>query len=301
LKFTKPEIAKEYLTVTTLDIETQRTNGHVLRDRKGPIQIESAQHMVDIFTAAQELASIYRLDSMNVFNALQVIYPTEIEIPLAALEQLQQQVEQQTRRYEVKEEIIEVALALINPAGFEKITDDQGIETYTAEISVPLDRIDLLTRWQAWQQTAGEFGFHYDPYNFDSRPEKNFFEQILQELNQRPQDIEDIYFTGALTDPNKTDFFIHYKGLDGEWHRYFPDFLIRRKDGKCLIVEIKAENERADPVNGEDGFKSIAIHKWTDLNPELLKYEMVFTSTDVVGFDQIEIAIKKMKFEQENE
>lgn len=301
LIFTKPDIAEEYLTVTTLDIETQRTDGHVLRDRTGAVQIESAQHMIDMFTAAQDLASIYRLDSMNVYNALRVIYPTEIEIPLAALEQLQKQVEEQTRRYEVKEETIEVALALVNPAGFEKIADDQGIETYTAEISVPLDRIDLLTRWQAWKQTAGEFGFHYDPYNFDSRPEKNFFEQILQELNQQPQDIEDIYFTGAITDPHKTDFFIHYKGLDGNWHRYFPDFLIRRKDGKCLIVEIKAENERADPVNGENGLKSMAIQKWTDLNPELLKYEMVFTSADVVGFDQIEAAIKKMKFEQENE
>lgn len=301
LKFKKPDITEEYLTVTTLDIETQRTDGHVLRDRTGAIQIESAQHMIDMFTAAQDLASIYRLDTMYVLNALRLIYPTETEIPLAALEQLQQQVEQQTRRYEVKEETIEVALALVNPAGFEKVTDDQGVETYTAEISVPLDRIDLLTRWQAWRQTAGELGFHYDPYNFDSRPEKNFFEQILQELNQLPEDIEDIYFTGAITDPHKTDFFIHYKGMDGDWHRYFPDFLIRRKDGKCLIVEIKAENERADAVNGEDGLKSMAIQKWTDLNPELLKYEMVFTSADVVGFDQIEAAIKKMNFEQENE
>ena len=28
----------------------------------------------------------------------------------------------------------------------------------------------------------------------------------MLELNQRPEDVEDIYFTGALTDPGKTDF-----------------------------------------------------------------------------------------------
>lgn len=288
LRFTKPEIAEESLTVTTLDIEIQRTDGHVLRDRTNPIQIETEKQMVDLFTASQELATIYRLESLNIFKALQGIYPAEKEIPLAAFEKLQKQLEDQTRKYEVKEETIEVALALVNPVGFEKEINEQGIETYTAEISVPLDRMVLLTRWQAWQQTAGDFGFHYDPYNFDSRPEKNFFEQILQELNQVPQDIEDIFFTGALTDPHKTDFFIHYKGHDDEWHRYFPDFLIRRKDGRCLIVEIKSENERADLVNGESGLKSMAIQKWADLNPELLKYEMVFTSTDVIGFDQID-------------
>ncbi len=91
-----------------------------------------------------------------------------------------------------------------------------------------------------------KFGFHYNPYNSDSNPEKSFFEQLLEHIGLHPDKVEDIYFTGAITDPRKTDFFVEYKDEDGKWHRYTPDFIIRRKDGKCLIVEIKAEDDR-DP------------------------------------------------------
>ncbi len=40
-------------------------------------------------------------------------------------------------------------------------------------------------------------------------------------INEKPEDIEDIYFTGALTDPNKTDFYFEYKGNDNQFHNYF--------------------------------------------------------------------------------
>ena len=65
--------------------------------------------------------------------------------------------------------------------------------------------------------------------------------------------MEDIYFTGALTDPAKTDFFVEYKDDKGKWRRYTPDFVIRKKpekgrktgSGKVFIVEIKREHDRA--------------------------------------------------------
>ncbi|OGO71718.1 MAG: hypothetical protein A2Z49_06850 [Chloroflexi bacterium RBG_19FT_COMBO_56_12] len=79
---------------------------------------------------------------------------------------------------------------------------------------------------------------------------------------------------------------MEYLGVDGEWHRYSPDFLIRRKDGKCLIVEIKRERERDDGIDGERGKKAVATRKWVGLNPDLLKYEMIFTPGEEVGFDQ---------------
>jgi len=66
------------------------------------------------------------------------------------------------------------------------------------------------------RDNEGNFGFHYTPYNFDSNPEKDFFEQMLRALNQRPEDVEDIYFTGALTDPGKTDFYVEYKDDKGK-------------------------------------------------------------------------------------
>ena len=92
-----------------------------------------------------------------------------------------------------------------------------------------------------------------------------------------------------LTDPQKTDFYVEYKGEDGAWHRYSPDFLIRRKDGKCLIVEIKSANQRQHPVDGEQGRKAIAVRQWADLNPDRLKYEMLFVDGDQVASDQLDV------------
>jgi hypothetical protein len=140
------------------------------------------------------------------------------------------------------------------------------------------------------EHNDGDFGFHYDPYNFDSNPEKSFFTQLLDAVNLEPEQVEDIYFTGGLHDPRKTDFYVEYKGVDGKWHNYSPDFVIRRKDGRCYIVEIKAERERDDGVDGENGRKAIAVQKWVGLNPERLKYEMIFTASDNVAFNQIEPA-----------
>ncbi|MBM4049226.1 MAG: hypothetical protein FJ279_29345 [Planctomycetes bacterium] len=98
--------------------------------------------------------------------------------------------------------------------------------------------------------------------------------------------IEDIYFTGAITDPDKTDFFVEYLGEDGQWHRYTPDFIIRRKDGKCLIVEIKREHDRAHPVDGENGRKAMAARRLVGLNPDRLRYEILFVKGDAIGYDQ---------------
>ena len=104
-------------------------------------------------------------------------------------------------------------------------------------------------------------------------------------LKQKPDDVEDIYFTGALTDTKKTDFFIEYRGVDGRMHNYTPDFVVRLKarpeergNGKCLIVEIKSERERENEIDGENGAKAIATRKWESLNPDKLKYQMIFAS-----------------------
>ena len=117
----------------------------------------------------------------------------------------------------------------------------------------------------------------------------------MTHLNLRPDEVEDIYFTGALTDPAKTEFFVEYKDDKGKWRRYSPDFAIRKElkrgakrgSGKVLIVEIKAERERAHPIDGERGRKALALRKWERLNPDRLKYEMIFTSTATVTADQM--------------
>ena len=251
----------------------------------------------DLYTTAQDLARNYRLEAFDLLNELRRIYPEGAlpavgagVVPASHYAELAKQIEGQTSQYETVEETVEVALAWVKKDGFEKITDAQGNETYTAEISYPIDREHLLIHYEEWQKQAGKFGFHYTPYNFDSNPEKNFFETLLEMLKQKPDEVEDIYFTGALTDSRKTDFFIEYRGNDGRMHNYTPDFIVRRKDGKCLIVEIKSERERGNEIDGENGAKAVATRKWEGLNPDKLKYEMIFAKGDAIEYDALKTA-----------
>ena len=210
------------------------------------------------------------------------------EVHLAALAH---QIEAQFCRYRVEEEEVEAALALIKPDGFERETTDDGAVVYTAEITYQVGKEHLLLSWsELLAQNGGDFGFHTDPYGFDSNPERDFFLQLLSAVNLAPDQVEDIYFTGGLNDPQKTDFFVEYADVDGRWRRYSPDFVIRRRDGRCCIVEIKAANRRDDVVDGEHGRKAVAVRRWVDLNPERLRYEMVFATGDAVAFNQVESA-----------
>ena len=241
----------------------------------------------DLYSAATELAAVYRLDVWTVYTELKRLYGAGGTVPEAHLPALAAQVEEQTRRYRVEEEEVEVALALVKPEGFEREEKD-GDVVYTAEITYQKGKEHLLLSWKDWvARNVGNFGFHYDPYNFDSNPEKDFFTQVLDAVNLKPEQVEDIYFTGGLHDPRKTDFYVEYKGVDGKWHSYSPDFVIRRIDGRCYIVEVKATRERGDPTEGEEGRKAIAVRKWVGLNPDRLKYEMIFTASDSVAFNQL--------------
>jgi type III restriction enzyme len=252
----------------------------------------------DLYSTAQDLARTYRLEALDLLAELQKAYP-EGFLPVSHYAGLAMQVEEQTSRYETVEETVEVALALVRRDGFVRGVDEQGGETYTAEISYPIDREHLLAHYRDWQKRAGSFGFHYTPYNFDSAPEQNFFENLLELLRLSPAEVEDVYFTGALTDPQKTDFFVEYRGLDGRMHNYTPDFIVRRRDGKCLIVEVKRERERDHAIDGEHGAKALAVKKWEGLNPDRLKYQMVFTPGQGIAADDM-ISIQGFLTTQEN-
>jgi type III restriction enzyme len=259
------------------------------------VTIETVPEATDAYAAAVDLSARYRLDLWGVHDELKRLYGRG-DIPSAHLDDLARQVEAQTRAYDVNEEKVDVALALVKPKGFTKDIDASGMDVYTADIIYPKDREHLLLPWETMKtHNAGDFGFHYSPYDFDSNPEKSFFEHMLGHLNLKVRDVEDIYFTGAITDPNKTDFYVEYKDEKGKWRRYTPDFVIRRKpgkgrkpgSGKVFIVEIKAERERAHPLDGENGRKALALRKWEALNPNRLQYQMIFTATDTVSADQL--------------
>lgn len=294
LGLVRPDGRDAALVKTVYTISEQEATYRLLQQLGDSITIESRQNTVDVYTAATDFAATYRLDIWTLYDELRGLYGSE-DIPFVHLTNLAGQIEQQIRAYDVVEEKVERALALVKPDGFVKEADLSGAEIYTADIIYPKDREHLLAHLSKWKDRAGRFGFHYYPYNFDSTPELSFFEQMLGQLNLKPTDVEDIYFTGALTDPQKTDFFVEYKDDNGKWRHYSPDFVIRRKPpvggrpetGKVLIVEIKREHDRAHPVDGLNGKKAMALRKWESLNPDRLKYEMIFTSTDTVTADQM--------------
>ena len=71
-----------------------------------------------------------------------------------------------------------------------------------------------------------ESSFHLDNYCFDSIPERDFFWHVLHSKT-----IDKIWFMGMLTH-GQSEFYIQY--VDPDTHRvrsYYPDFLIRKKDG----------------------------------------------------------------------
>ena len=286
IRFERPTIAADTVTLQRYAMK-QHGTAQVLQQVGQSVIIDTPPDTEDLHTAAVRLAEWYRLDLWMIHGELTRLYGDTGEMPLAHLPDLSRQIEQQVCRYRVEETVVEKALALVKPEGFIANEAEDGQVVYTAEIRIPKTDKHLLAA-----RTAADsgFGYHYDPYNFDSAPEKSFYlDYLLPHVNLHPDNVEDIYFTGGLTDPAKTEFFVEYKDEKGHWRNYFPDFLIRLKSiagkpGKCLIVEIKdarwravvtTELEKRSAVSNE-GRKAMAITRWTDLDPERLKYQIIF-------------------------
>lgn len=295
IRFDKPEETESAgITERTYTLAEEHIGRRVLRQVEDNLVIETALRTLDVYAAAAELAAQYRLGVWEVYDELRRLYGDDV--PVDHLDALALQIEEQTRTYVEREETVERSLALVRPEGFRRDVDSNGKAIYTAEIVYRKDREALLLSLADLRTpNPADLGFHYAPYNFDSNPEKDFFLQMLQDLNLHPQEVEDIYFTGGITDPAKTDFFVEYKDERGKWRRYTPDFVIRKRPenggppgtGRVLIVEVKAERDRDDSRSGEGGTKAMAVKRWEDLNPDRIRYEILFAERDVVKFDDL--------------
>lgn len=288
LTFTKPSQKVSQVTVTTYNPILTGGN-RVLHQSTQATKTLDAEQKVDLYSASTMLSGNYRLDALVLLGKLQSLY--QDEIPLSHLTELGKQVEKQSRNYEISEEVIEEALALV------RFQDSEGNDTFETDEHGNYYTEILYTRGNGnhFVQKADkdavnkhDFGFHYSPYNFDSSPEKDFLDQVLVLINQKPEDVEDIFFTGAITDPGKTDFYFEYKGLDGRYHNYHPDFVIRLKSGKFYIVEIKSEREIAHPIDGQAGAKAMALKELETLNEKQFKYEIIFTPLDSIPTNKLE-------------
>jgi type III restriction enzyme len=102
----------------------------------------------------------------------------------------------------------------------------------------------LLARrdYPEYLPTKGK-SFHLDAYCFDSKPEREFFKRLLS-----LDEVEKVYFTGMLVH-GQSGFQVNY--IDPESHtvrNYHPDFLVRTRAGKSIIVEVKNDWTFNDPV-----------------------------------------------------
>ncbi|MEO0185882.1 MAG: DEAD/DEAH box helicase family protein, partial [candidate division WOR-3 bacterium] len=242
-------------------------------------EIEVAEDFVDIYTLAVDIADTYRIPVMAIYEKLKQFFP-DGEISESEAMEVKKQLEERFRNYELREEEVEVALALIRPEGFNREERD-GKSIYVTEIVYHKDKEKYLLKWELFKdRLKQDFGFHYTPYKFDSSPEMEFYTWLLEILQEDPADIEDIYYTGGMDDVRKTEFLFEYKGTDGRYHNYAPDFLIRRKNGKMLIVEIKAEPFK-------DVEKEKEMRRLEGLNPDRLKYEILETKGEQLTFEEL--------------
>lgn len=265
------------LTRTVFEVGLAAASRRLLRQVGEAVEIETGVDTVDTYTAATTLSASYRLDPWQTVDALRAAYG-EAPIPVTDLEPLARQLETQLGKYVETTDTDEVELAIIKPDGFDTV-DVDGVRTRQAEISYPTDRSALVfgPEHMVGENPAG-YGFHYVPYNFDSGPEADFYDKALRALNIHPDDVRDVYFTGAITDPKKTDLTFVYP-RHGEAHRYTPDFVIHARGDRWLLVEGKMTARRADPVEGETGSKAKALRELVDANPGRIFYRMVFADT----------------------
>jgi len=113
---------------------------------------------------------------------------------------------------------------------------------YPFKINVAQNENDLVVYKK--DENESRLGFHINPYNFDSRDEKELFRELRKTLD-KDEAIVDIYFTGGVTDSVHNDFYFEYFSPDEQrGARYFPDFLVETTKGRYLVVEVKSNKEK---------------------------------------------------------
>lgn len=293
LVFTLPDVSAPVGAVVQTWNPVLSASGDMRMQRldAADVLLESFTPLLDCYTAAARLAACYHLPTTELLAALRQVYEAQ-EVPDHHMNVLGQQLEAQRNQYEETWDEIEVAVALVKANGFD-VAEVNGKPVYTARISFDKKKQHLYktTNETADAAHALRNSFHYEGYNFDSNPEAEFLDWTLGLLQAHPHQIEGLWFTGGLTDAGKTDLRAEYLGDDGRWHAYTPDFVLRRADGKHLVVEVK--NDKLSPDIDADmarhalgkaaqtleGRKAVALKRWEQLNPDRLSYHVMFADS----------------------
>ncbi len=228
------------------------------------------------YAAAIKIAAPLHLDYIKTLNALKKAYPNDT-LPAHHLPDLSEQAAEAIGEYEIKEEKTKLVLALIhthNAGGESPFEEKDGCLYHTLRFSTErLKKMKAISVAKKNHSDKYDLSFHYSPYYFDSKDEQSFFQNLLNQLNTKPTEVTGFFFSGGITDPKKTGLWFEYEGKDKLYHKYFPDFVLFKKNGDCFIVEIKAERDEHHP---DVKAKCMAVKKLAGIQPEKLKYHVVY-------------------------
>ena len=281
------QTAPAYRSILTPDFSQRGTSPLTGLGQKDGVKI--TDQTADCYTLARRLATNYHLSVMKTLENLKRLYP-EGQVPYKHFDSLCKQVEDQQQNYEVVEEEVIEHLALIrihDDDGNLLFEKDEDNDCYVHRLRLRKSKLDLLLNENDLNDNH-DVSYHYTPYDFDSGPEQSFFKEILATLNQSVADVKVFLFTGSLTNTKRTDFHFEYKGVDNNYHRYFPDFVIVKNTGEFYIVEIKSESERG---NATVEAKKKAVKRLAKLQPDAhFEYKLIYTKDAFLqeNFDEMQ-------------
>ena len=269
-----PEVLRSILTPDFSGFE------RILTQTGTSVKLTPQSETTSCYTVAANVSSRYHLPIMPIFKKLNNLY-TDGKVPNSHMYGLFKNIENQISNYRTVEETVTEARALIRVQDengndlFE--TDDEGV--YVHKLRLIDKNYELLVDRED-ASDVHDLSFHYNPYNFDSRPERSFFSMMLSKLKLEPQDVKVFLFTGGLTDARKTDFYFEYKGIDGRYHFYFPDFVIVKKTGEFYIVEVKSDREKGDETVVK---KKKAVERLAKLQSNKFKFQIIYCSSSIIS------------------
>ncbi|MCB9810152.1 DEAD/DEAH box helicase family protein [Candidatus Nomurabacteria bacterium] len=185
------------------------------------------------FTAINEIFEANKIDRSALVKAVEKNY--------LVVHGIVNQILEQAISYEQKETIKTEMLELTKAFPFKINVKRELHETDTEAFARSL----LVYREQ--EEASGhksQFGFHVNPYNFDSTDELEVFKYLRQGLRDN-EAVSDVYFTGGITSDKHNEFFFEYwNPAEERISKYFPDFLIETTKGRYLVLEVK--DDRAE-------------------------------------------------------
>jgi type III restriction enzyme len=211
------------------------------------VLLEPFTPLLDCYTAAARLAAMPPPAHHRTAGRTSPGLRRMQEVPDHHLEALGQQIEAQRNQYEEAWDEIEVAVALVKADGFD-VAEVNGKPVYTARISFDKKNVSTCTRRPRHRRrracpAATVFTMKATTSTPTLKP--NFWTGRWACCKAHPTRLK------AFGSPAASPMPVRPTSTPSTWAtmaagtRYTPDFVLRRADGKHLVVEIK--NDKLSP------------------------------------------------------